>query len=178
MPVSYSRGFNPRPKLQLAAALPLGHTGEAELLDVWLERPVPIEGLARGLSPALPAGLTIRQVQRVPLDEPALQTQITSAVYRVTVEWDEPTEWARTHVETVLQANDLPHEWRGRRYNLRPLIEELRWERTPHDLVLWMRLAARVGATARPEAVLDVLGMGKAYARYHRLQLIHTTGTG
>ncbi len=35
----YSGGFNPRPKLQLAAALPLGHTAEAEWLDVWLEKP-------------------------------------------------------------------------------------------------------------------------------------------
>jgi len=36
-PLAYSGGFNPRPKLQIARALPLGHVGEGELIDVWLE---------------------------------------------------------------------------------------------------------------------------------------------
>jgi hypothetical protein len=35
-----------------------------------------------------------------------------------------------------------------------------------------MRLSARPGATGRPEAVLDVLGMGDAFARYRRSRLI------
>ena len=44
-PLAYSSGFNPRPRLQLAAALPLGHTGEAEWLDALLEEPVRVDDL-------------------------------------------------------------------------------------------------------------------------------------
>ena len=223
--LAYSGGFNPRPKLQLAAALPLGHTAEAELLDVWLEEPTRsggaeeqgsrgaeergsrgagerrsrgvVEDFARALVPVLPDGLTISQVRQVMLKEPALQTQIVAAEYWVMVEWcpesvegwDESAGAVEARIERVLAATELPQERRGRRYDLRPLIERLWLERCPEpcpeprrravegravggEVVLGMQLAARAGATARPEAVLDVLGMGEAFARYCRIRLI------
>jgi radical SAM-linked protein len=171
--LAYSGGFNPRPKLQLAAALPLGYTGEAELLDVWLERPMPVADFARALVPVLPAGLTVSQVQQVALDEPALQTQVVSAEYRVTVEWDEPAEQVAARIERVLAAPELPDERRKRRYDLRPLIERLWLERLGGgEVVVGMQLAARPGATGRPEAVLGALGMGEAFARTHRRRLM------
>jgi radical SAM-linked protein len=40
LPVAYSQGFNRRPRLSLAAALPLGYTSEAEMADVWLTETV------------------------------------------------------------------------------------------------------------------------------------------
>ncbi len=211
--LAYSGGFNPRPKLQLAAALPLGHTGEAELLDVWLEESVrsggageqgsrgareqwsseAVDGFARALVPVLPDGLMIRQVCQVRLKEPALQTLVSAAEYRVTVEWcpepvegwDESAEQIEARIEQVLAATELPQERRGRRYDLRPLIERLWLERCPGlvegqagggEVVLGMQLAARAGATARPEAVLEVLGMGGAFAHYHRRRLLATAG--
>jgi len=172
-PLAYSRGFNPRPRLQLAAALPLGHTGEAEVLDVWLERPMSVADLARALAGKLPTGLVVTEVRQVGLKEPALQTRVISAEYRVTVECYEAREAVEGRVAALLSAADLPRERRGRRYNLRPLIEGLWLERAAGgEVVLGMRLAARPGATARPEAVLEALGMGEAPARCHRRRLI------
>jgi radical SAM-linked protein len=171
--LAYSGGFNPRPKTQLAAALPLGHTGEAEWLDVWLEKPATADSFATALVPALSAGLTISQVLQVGLREPALQTQITSAEYRVTVEWDEPAEQVETRIGRVLAATQVMQERQGRQYDLRPLVEELWLVQTREGaVVLGMQLAARQGATARPEAVLQALGMDAAFARYHRRRLI------
>ena len=40
LPVVYSQGFNPRPRFQIAAALPVGVTGQSELLDIWLSEPL------------------------------------------------------------------------------------------------------------------------------------------
>ena len=88
-------------------------------------------------------------------------------------------------LERVLAATELPQERRDRWYDLRPLIERLWLERCPEsvegrvvggEVVLGMQLAARAGATARPEAVLDVLGMGEAFARYHRQRLLRAAG--
>jgi radical SAM-linked protein len=175
--LAYSGGFNPRPKLQLAAALPLGHTGEAELLDVWLERPMVVEDFARAVASVLPDGLVISQVHQVRLKEPPLQTQVVASEYRVTVEWNEPAELAEARIERLLAAAELPLERRGRRYNLRPLIERLWLERADGtEVMLGMQLAAREGATARPEAVLEVLGMGGGFARYHRRRLLTAAG--
>jgi radical SAM-linked protein len=173
VPMTYSQGFNPRPKLQLAAALPLGHTGKAELLDVWLERPTPIKEITRAIMAALPNGLAISQVRQVMVNEPALQTQIRSAEYYVTIEeWDHPIEELEARIKGVLAASALPQERRGRQYDLRPLIEQLWLERIDGNRVmLRMQLAAREGATARPEAVTKVLEMDNYFVRYHRQQL-------
>ncbi len=176
VPLAYSGGFNPHPRLQLAAALPVGHTGEAELLDIWLERPVEVERLGRMLVPVLPLGLAVRQIHQVPLQAPALQTQVIAAEYRVTVEWGGAVEQIEEHIRRVLEAKELPQTRRGRSYDLRPLIEQL-WlvEYNAGSVVLGMQLAAREGATARPEAVIEVLGFGAGegmLVRYHRKRLV------
>jgi len=174
VPLAHSQGFNPRPKLQLAAALPLGHTGAAELLDVWLARSMPVRDFTRALVPTLPDGLTVSQVRQVTLDEPALQTRISSAEYRVTLEaWERPAEEIQARIERVLTASELPQERRGRVYDLRPLIERLELEQMDESqIVLRMQLAARTGATARPEAVMKALDIDQAWIRYHRQRLI------
>lgn len=178
-PLAYSGGFNPRPKLQLAHVLPLGHSSEAELLDVWLEKPVSVEDFVKKLTPVLPEGLTVHAVCVVELREPAMQTRVVATEYRVTVEWGELEAEVEARIERALAAAELTHERRGRRYNLRPLIEELWLERVAGgEVVLGMRLAAREGATGRPEAVLAVLGMGEPFARYHRRRLIWVPAGG
>jgi radical SAM-linked protein len=173
VPLAYSQGFNPRPKLQLAAALPLGHVGEAELLDVWLEKPMSVEAFAKALVPVLPDGLAISKVRQVVLKEPALPAQVSAAEYLVMVEGSEASGEIEARVERVLTADELPHERRGKPYDLRPLIEQLWVEREGGgEVVLGMRLAARAGATARPESVLEVLGMRETFAHYHRRCLL------
>jgi radical SAM-linked protein len=173
VPLAYSQGFNPRPKLQLAGALPLGHTGGAELLDVWLEQSLSVDAFVGALSPVLPGGLGIGQVRQVALDEPALQTRVTSAEYRITVEWGRGREPLEALVARVLDAEELVQERRGKQYDLHPLIERV-WLEYAGDgeAVLGMQLAARQGATARPEAVLEAMGLGGIYARYRRQRLL------
>src|SRR5438270_320738 len=82
--LSYSQGFNARPKIQLATALPLGVTSECELLDIWLEHPIPIEGLAERLMAVSPPGLPIHKIIEIPLRAPALQTMLESSEYVIT----------------------------------------------------------------------------------------------
>lgn len=173
LPLAYSGGYNPRPKLQLARALPLGHVGEEEILDAWLEESVPVEDIATTTMPVLPDGLTIKQVHQVDPKAPAMQTQVAATAYRVTVEWDEEPQEVEARVKEILSVDKLPHERRGKRYNLRPLIEDLRVIEVAENTVrVRMQLSARPGATGRPEAVVDVLGMGTAFARYYRERLV------
>jgi radical SAM-linked protein len=182
VPLVYSQGFNPRPKIQLGSALPLGHTGGAELLDVWLEKRMPIDRLAKDLVRVLPGGLAVSDVRQVELKEPALPVQIVSAEYQVDVETGETAKAIRDRIGRILQSEELPRERaragrKAKAYDLRPLIEWLKL--VPADgsmregvAVLDMQLAARQGATARPEAVLAALGMDGGFARYHRRRLL------
>src|SRR5512140_1288664 len=91
LPLAYTQGFHPGPKIQLASALPLGFIGRAEVVDVWLVDgaamdliPDSREYVAR-LQPAAPPGLVISSVEVVDEHGPALQTQMTSAEYEVTL---------------------------------------------------------------------------------------------
>src|SRR3972149_7725894 len=54
LPLAYTQGFHPHPRIQIAAALPLGCTAAAELMDLWLEDDLaagaPREGRGGGAS--------------------------------------------------------------------------------------------------------------------------------
>jgi hypothetical protein len=41
LPLMYTQGFHPGPKIQLASALPLGFIGRCEIVDIWLDETPP-----------------------------------------------------------------------------------------------------------------------------------------
>jgi radical SAM-linked protein len=59
VPVSYSHGFNPHPRLSWVGAAPTGTASEAEYLEIGLTRPVDPDALVAALDAALPAGLDV-----------------------------------------------------------------------------------------------------------------------
>jgi hypothetical protein len=61
-------------------------------------------------------------------------------------------------IEKLLRQNECLRERRGKQYDLRPLIESLQIDKDDTSVLL-MTLAARPGATGRPEEVLDALGI-------------------
>jgi len=65
LPVAFSQGFNPHPKLSFGPPLPVGTTGESELFDIELTRGVPAEEVVDGLSAFLPDGLDITEATQV-----------------------------------------------------------------------------------------------------------------
>jgi radical SAM-linked protein len=176
LPLSYTQGFHPGPKIQLASALPLGFIGRAEIVDIWIN--VPVDSLDRPykeiLQPAAPPGLVISSVEVVDEHSPALQTQVVSAEYEVTLLEPGDGSGLVKGISALLGAASLSRERRGKTYDLRPLIESL--ELLPGDgsgtLRLHMRLAAREGATGRPEEVLDALRIPFETTRIERTLLI------
>jgi radical SAM-linked protein len=168
--LAYSQGFHPQPKMQLAAALPLGFSSRCELIDLRIDGEVDLSILPERLQSAVPPGLTILKVEGVDEKSPPLQTQIISAEYEVTFYDELDQEKLDVGLSTVLAATSLPRERRGKPYDLRPLIEEL--ARLVPDSEghprLFMRLTAREGATGRPEEVLDALGVAYEGSRVER----------
>jgi radical SAM-linked protein len=171
LPLAYSQGFHPQPKLNLACALPLGFTSECELIDAWLDTALPTSNIQDALASAVPPGIRIHSLEEIDPKSPALQTQVQSAVYWVTLLDPLPDLDAR--LARIVSAASLPRLRRGKSYDLRPLIEGIQRlpdyaDGLPH---LEMRLAARESATGRPEEVLAELGVGIEAARVHRVQL-------
>jgi radical SAM-linked protein len=177
LPLAYSGGFTPRPRLQVALPLPLGFAAEAEWLDLWLEQPVGPERIVQALTGTLPEGLAIRGIEEVPLNAPSLPAQVRAAEYAVTVETTVPADEIRRRIEELLAAGTLPRERRGRPYDLRPLILDLCLEEAyAGGCVLTMLLSAREGATGRPEEVLDALGLADGFFQVTRRRILSTNG--
>jgi radical SAM-linked protein len=123
LPLLYSQGFNPRPRMAIALPLPLGLTGTGELLDVTLSRPVPPHEVVCRISPQLPPELTLRGVEEVDLAAPSLQSQLRAAEYIVRL-GPGPADLSQ-RVQDLMTANSCIRRRRGREYDLRPLIQEL-----------------------------------------------------
>lgn len=173
LPLAYSQGYHPQPKINLAAALPLGFASRAEVMDMWLNEDV--QDVVPSLQENTPPGLTI--LEATPVDErlPSLQSQVIAAEYEVEI-----TEAALSgeagsasdlteKVATVLESESILRVRRKKKYDLRPLIEELALADESH---IFMRLTAREGATGRPEEVLDVMGIPLEDTRIERTKLL------
>jgi radical SAM-linked protein len=169
LPLAYSQGFHPQPKMNMAAALPLGFSSRCEMLDMKLEQDIPLEDLATRLNQTLPSGLQVVEIQQVDERAPALQTQVASAEYEVTLTEPLDRSALQRKIDSVIESDSLPRERRGKTYDLRPLVETLS---IPDNDKIFMRLAAREGATGRPEEVLDVLGIAFEETRIERTRLI------
>ena len=178
LPLTYSQGFNPQPRIQIASALPLGFTSQAEVIDLWLNAENGTVSWREAdlgilLQSSAPSGLTILAVERVEEGEPALQNRLASAEYEITL-LEPPAADLTDRLTNLMRADSLPRERRGRPYDLRPLIErlELRKGKGSSPVRILMRLANREGATGRPEEVLDELGIPFERTRIERTRLI------
>jgi len=177
LPLAYSQGFNPQARLQFAAALPVGFTGQAEMADVYLNAALePVEFLAR-LTAALPPGIRPLAAEPVARETPSLQSQVCGARYRVEVETDEPEGAFVARLDGFLARSEA---WRERRkgkdvsrYDLRPLVRELCYA-GPCDFgqSLAVTMRAEPGATGRPDELLAELGFEAAPRRIMRLELL------
>ncbi|NJN79373.1 MAG: DUF2344 domain-containing protein [Anaerolineales bacterium] len=173
LPLSYSQGFHPQPKISLAAALPLGFSSRGEVLDMRLNENIATENIKQRLTDNLPVDIKILNVEEVDEKLPALQTQVLSATYDVKLtEAVEKSELTR-RVESIMMSESILRERRGKSYDLRPLIEMLSVITEP-DGNVWikMTLAAREGATGRPEEVLSVLEIEPETTLVERTRLI------
>jgi radical SAM-linked protein len=76
-PIAYSEGFNPRPKISMGPALPLGYESLCELADITLTRMFAPKKLRQKLVPAMPAGLGLLETERVTPRLPKLSNALS-----------------------------------------------------------------------------------------------------
>jgi len=177
VPLAYSQGFNPRPRLFFAAALPVGFIGRAEMLDVFLEERMELSDFGSCVAAQMPAGVGIHSVDEVPLTLPALPSRVIAAEYEVLWQGNEPIGAVQERLEALLAADSVPRRRErpdgAREYDLRPLIERL-WliGKRKDRYVLGMRLRADAGGTGRPDEVMAALGMAEGVRSLERVCLL------
>jgi len=177
VPLAYSEGFNPHPRLSLAAPLALGVTSEAELMDVFLTRWFSPQAFMTAMKHQMPRGVTILQALPVGLNLPSLQSQVRFAEYQVTIQTDLPADEITARLDALLDKESIP--WTHRRdtglrsYDLRPLIEDI-WliECRGNTCTIGMRLRCDSSGTGRPEQVTLAAGFTEYPVSIHRTRLL------
>jgi radical SAM-linked protein len=157
LPLSYSHGFTPHPKLAFAGPLPLGYLGRDEVVDVTLDdRLDPAEFLSRVGNQTTP-DLHLTRAAEVALSTPAPQASLLWADYTVQVPGVACDELARAAAafmaRCALPWTEERHD-RTRTYDLRATVAAMETRAMDGGTLLCMRLQADQRLMARPEQVL------------------------
>jgi len=104
VPMAYSSGFNPHPRISYAGASPTGAASEAEYLEIGLAREVDPAQVLSSLDEALPTGLDVLEV--VESRGGSLADLLEASVWRITVPDLEPDDAERA-VTGFLEAGEV-----------------------------------------------------------------------
>lgn len=177
IPLAYSQGFNPQPKIQVASGLPVGTAGRAELMDILVTEPLDLAEALRRIRAGLPEGLALHAIEEIPRKAPAMQQLLRQAEYTVWVETELSAPELSKRIAAVLAAEQIIQtrirKRREEQFDLRPWLHELRLAEVSGGVArLHMRLTAGQSGNLRPQAVLKALGLADNWAEYERGRLI------
>ncbi|MBI1853696.1 MAG: DUF2344 domain-containing protein [Planctomycetes bacterium] len=160
VPIAFTAGFNPQPKLSLLAPLPVGTESECEVIFVELETALSADELRERLQPNLPPGVEIVAAKIIYARPAASDLEFT---YRV--------ELPESHVPTDEQiaaflgggAAFVERHRKGetKKIDVVPFVREI--VRDGDALVF--RIVSTDGKTVRPEEVLAAMGLTSPESR-------------
>ncbi len=139
LPIRYSAGFHPAPRISFGDALPLGVASETELVDLELTAPCDPEQTAELLNRELPEDVRVKQAELWPRKGPSAANSLATALYRVPLPSGLSIDLEQ-RIAAFLAATEVivgrPKKNRCINVDLRPWVEDL-WR---EDNVLWMKL--------------------------------------
>ncbi|MFI5974858.1 TIGR03936 family radical SAM-associated protein [Streptomyces sp. NPDC051452] len=164
VPMAYSAGFTPHPKVSYANAAPTGTGSEAEYLEIALTAPREPETLRVLLDESLPAGLDI--VEAVEARTSGLADRLTASVWELRLDGVDPLDAERA-VKAFIEADTVEVRRTTkngvRTFDARPAVVNLETHRPQADRptdqpCAILRLVVRhVTPAVRPDDVLSGL---------------------
>ena len=177
MPIAYSQGFHPQPRLQIAAPLPVGYSSEYELTDAFFNQEKALAEIHQATKPQSPDGLEIMDVEPVPVRAPAAQGTMREAVYRVRIWTGRSEDALKERIGNLLSRSEIIRQRfkKGEMvdYDLRPLVHDIKHVHQKegyHQLYVRVRCSPR--GAGRPEEIVDQLDLDPTHYTIHRTRLI------
>ena len=109
LPITFSGGFHPAPRIVSANALPLGTTSSGEIVDFELTETIEPQAFWQQLASKLPSEIPIYSVESVEVNAPAATQLLEKAEYQITVDFTEAaslTHW-QTWVDTIITKTEI-----------------------------------------------------------------------
>ncbi len=175
LPVAYSQGFSPRPKISYGLALPTGYESVGEYLDVELDREqAEAQGLVRvselaaadapggdlgeRLNGVLPDGIRVQAIAPVLPGGSSLQQAVIACTWAIEVD-SADLEAVAAWVEAVLDADEIivERERKGKHVvdDIRPLVYALDLDGAGEHGVRLVALLGTQPRALRPAELLD-----------------------
>lgn len=186
LPIAFTGGFHPTPRISIANALSLGATSSGEIADFELTLVVDVEVFRHQLALVLPPDIPIYNVENLDLKAPAATQILESAEYLITVAYSGDTTTAKWQewIDTIKRKDEICWEQtnksnRTQLVNLRDRLFELEFielltnKDRSEDSVVVLRYVGSCrndGKVLRPEQILFMLEQ-VASAEFHLLHI-------
>ncbi|MEH1885981.1 TIGR03960 family B12-binding radical SAM protein [Nostoc sp.] len=171
LPIAFTGGFHPMPRISVATALALGATSSGEIADFELTVPVDIDTFREKLVREMRTDIPIYNVEQIDLKTPAATQLLETAEYLITVaalEETTPIQW-QNWIDTIKAKDELWYEHttksgKSQLINLRDRLFELELVETPKSIAESISVIRYVGSyrqdgfLLRPEQILFMLG--------------------
>ena len=161
LPVAWTEGARPRPRIAFGAPLPVGMAAEAELIDVVTTERWPAWQVRAALEVHVPPGWRVVAVEDVWLAGPPLAGRVAAADHRLVLAGHPPIDRLRAAAADLLAASQVPRlRAKGDgtvEYDLRPLLIDITVDDvSPVVVQARTRIHPELGS-GRPEEVLAAL---------------------
>ncbi|MDJ0735555.1 MAG: TIGR03960 family B12-binding radical SAM protein [Nostocaceae cyanobacterium] len=199
LPVAFTGGFHPNPRISVANALPLGATSNGEIVDFELTQLVDTASFQQQLAQVLPTDIPIYKVEAVDVKETAATQSLETAEYLLTMMVAgeaTSTEWQRW-VDSIKAKKEIFWEHttksgKTKLVNLRDRLFELELvdSKTNEDtypestvVVRYLGSCRNNGVLLRPQQILFMLEQEEPQREFqllhiHRQRLILAFSTG
>ncbi len=167
IPMAYTEGYNPRPRLAMGPALPAGMTSDAELTALFLLRRTDADELKEGLNAQLPPGFRILTAWAIPAyGKKQTLGDIDTAEYVARVTGPVEAEELQRRVVGLLSCRELPftrqREKKTQHIDLRPWILALTTTEAEGGSEIGMTLRTGSAGGVRPMELLEQIGVSGA----------------
>lgn len=132
LPIAFTGGFHPSPRISIASALPLGATGDGEIVDFELTEFVDKEVFLTRLLEVLPRDIPVFKVEEIDIKAPSANHALEAAEYLITVAYLNNVTSARWQawIDTITATKDFPWQHttksgKTKQINLRERLLEL-----------------------------------------------------
>ena len=107
LPVRFSQGFHPTPKVSYLEALPLGVESNAELVDIELYQLPNAREVVAALNQQLPQGFDILEGEVISWRSPSPSAAVARSIYRVSLPQPIPDD-LKQRIQKFLAAEEIP----------------------------------------------------------------------
>lgn len=165
LPIAYTNGFHPSPRIMIANALSLGATSHGEIVDFELTKVVDVAEFKEKLAAQLPKELPVYQVEEVNLKSPAATQILEKAEYLITlVKGEDSLEQWQDWVEQIKVCEAILWEQttksgKKKQVNLKERLFELEVQELQADAVVlrYVGSCRNDGTLLRPEHLVYML---------------------